>query len=648
MSFLFPLGDLALPAAATAAVPELMSDSSHHGATAFLGQDLFPELLALLTDMDTASSAPTPEPAASATPLLQSMAGIPLQRTRFIHTNVISREKPEAAPGCEEPEVVASFPHAACAQPLAVQTKYTASAFPSHSLVEAGMELESDTESGDGSHTGNQAAIPLPSPTVDVPVKPKEPLLIEADFAWPPLSQTDGRALEENSNVHPVEAHALVEEIASGNAMPPMPSASGIRETATRESASESEPSERREPPLPVSSFVLFSPELPRQVVVPYQTFPPVEIESRRPSGTPIVRGDLGPLRREQEPQGGFTPVESAEPVAREAFRLLLRQTTFYRPGPDAVVLPPVETGSTHQPQPDGAVAEQTEGDAPVVAVPDPRPPEKSLTRRGLEPPLAGTASKPASEVAGRPRLTSQPMAPHFDGQTAPKGETVPPSRVEAKSSTYGEEEPRQGDSAKDDRVSAPAQNKESGPAWTSSLFSAETKPRSERTGSAAEATPVAPIEEPAPAVPVSRTVRQLRLSVETTTAGGSVELLLQQRPDGVEVSVHSQDNHLRDSLRTGLSDLVTNLEKQGIASDMLHPLRSSLPEHPSEPSVHKVRSEELASPVAEASESEAREDAHRQQREPLWEQGSDQRRRRDQRPDAWQKYLEEYTWRNR
>lgn len=126
------------------------------------------------------------------------------------------------------------------------------------------------------------------------------------------------------------------------------------------------------------------------------------------------------------------------------------------------------------------------------------------------------------------------------------------------------------------------------------------------------------------------------------------MELLLQQRPDGVEVSVHSHDNQMRDSLRTGLSDLVNNLEKQGIASDMLHPLRSNMAEHSSEPSVPKARTEELASPVAEASESEAREDTHRQPRELLWESGSDQRRRRDQRPDVWQKYMEEYTWRNR
>lgn len=551
--------------------------------------------------------------------------------------------------------MVAQTPHATRVQSAAtVQMEHSVSAFPSFALFEADPALELDTESEDSPHPENQAIAPVPSLTVSMPAEPKAPRL-EVDLAWLPQGRPDGPAFEENSRLHLVEGHALVEKSATAEVIPPSPSAAGIQDTATRESAGESEPNEKsesREHPLPVPSFVSLSPEFPRQVAVPHHTFPTAENESRRLSGTPITSGDLETLRRVQEPPSGRPLIEFAEPVAREAFRILLRQTTPYHARPDAIEIPTVETGATLQPKLDDAVTVQAERETLVVAPPEARAAEAdltpTLTRRGLDPSLAGTSSKPTSEVSGRPILPSQPVAARFDEHTGSRGEGTPPPRVEAKTSTHSEEEPHQGNSAKDERLPAPPQTKEFGPVWTSSHTPSETHPRSERTGSAAEAAPVAPIEEPAPVVPAARTVRQLRLSVETTPTGSSVELLLQQRPDGVEVSVHSQDNQVRDSLRTGLSDLVNNLEKQGIASDIVHPLRSNLTEHSSDLSVHKARAEELASPVAEASESEAREDTHRQPREPLWEAGSDQRRRRDQRPDAWQKYLEEYTWRNR
>jgi len=645
---------MALPAAANPAAPALPGAAPNHGAVAFPGEDLFTELLAQLTEVGAFSPESTSASEASASPFPQSMAGMPFPPARFLHTSALFHGKPPS-PTCEDTEVVGQPPHAVRAYPTAtVQIEYSAAVtVPPYSVLEAGPEFESDTESGDRFHLGDQTVAAAPLLMVDTPAEPKALVFVGADFVWLPESQPDGPSVEDNSCVHPPEEHLRDEKSPVWNGTPSASSTPHIQDSAPQEVVNEQQPVERREPPLPVPSFVSLSPELPRPVIVPNQP-PPAEIESRRFSAIPVTRLDPEPLRGVQASKSGSPHAESAEPVAREAFRLLLRPTIPYHPGPDAVAHPPAEAGIIHQPKLDGVVAELTERGKPAIAAVDAQVAETTnltptFSRSGREPAQARTWSRPASEVPVKPQISSQTASAHFDGHPTPQEEGAPPLRVEEKSSTYfSEEEPGQSNAGKDDRVSSPVQSRESGHVWTSSRVPTQPDLQPESNDSVAEATPVEPIEEPAPAVPASRTVRQLRLSVETTPAGSPVELRLHQRPDGVEVSVHSQDSQVRDSLRTGLSDLVNNLEKQGVSSEMLHPLRSNLPENSSEPSAHRARTDEFASPVAEASESEARDDTHRRQREPLWESGGDQRRRRDQQPDAWQKYLEEYTWRNR
>lgn len=167
-------------------------------------------------------------------------------------------------------------------------------------------------------------------------------------------------------------------------------------------------------------------------------------------------------------------------------------------------------------------------------------------------------------------------------------------------------------------------------------------------TESVAEGTRPPALEEPAPVVPATRTIRQLRVPIEAATTGRPVELLLQQRPDGVEVSVHSPDSQLRDSLRSGLANLVSTLDRQGVVTELLAPQPVQPAEVSREWTVRVPSGDDSGATVSEMSEPENFSDSQRQQKQPQWESNGDQRRKRDQQPDAWQKYLEEYTWRNR
>jgi hypothetical protein len=120
------------------------------------------------------------------------------------------------------------------------------------------------------------------------------------------------------------------------------------------------------------------------------------------------------------------------------------------------------------------------------------------------------------------------------------------------------------------------------------------------------------------------------------------VQLLVQQKPGGVEVSVHSPNQSVRETLRSGLSELIGSLDRKGVITEIL----------PSISALAGGLAERLDSTspttTTEVPEREGREDSHgRQGRQPHWESGGDNRRRQNPDADAWRKYLEEYTWRN-
>lgn len=161
------------------------------------------------------------------------------------------------------------------------------------------------------------------------------------------------------------------------------------------------------------------------------------------------------------------------------------------------------------------------------------------------------------------------------------------------------------------------------------------------------EADAVARLEEPIQISPPAQPLRHLRVSIGAS-GSGNVEVLVNQRPGGVEVSIHSMDQQVRDTLRSGLTTLIESFDRRGVAAETL-PAASTVRQEPSNPLVEWMQgSTNGHETVMELAEQQATDGGQQQfHRQPQWELAEENRRRRGQDVGAWKKYLEEYSWLN-
>jgi hypothetical protein len=163
--------------------------------------------------------------------------------------------------------------------------------------------------------------------------------------------------------------------------------------------------------------------------------------------------------------------------------------------------------------------------------------------------------------------------------------------------------------------------------------------------------TSMSTIEEPVSPTPVPRSVRELRVTLPQGGEGRGVDILLQQRAGGVEVSVRSADPQVRETLRSELSDLIGRLDRKGVTAEALPTLHTG----------HVTRVEQSAvladvgvehtiseKAVVEHTREETRDDSQQHQAKQFdWQSQSENRRRREQSAESWQKYMEENAWRS-
>ncbi|MBS1824257.1 MAG: hypothetical protein JST93_02965 [Acidobacteria bacterium] len=349
-------------------------------------------------------------------------------------------------------------------------------------------------------------------------------------------------------------------------------------------------------------------------------------------------------------------PSEHREPTAApEAFRLLLRNQSGNSAASETVPalrdLPQVDPPPTAMPPPVSHPAAMLKQPEVVAEMPHPAESVRPVTTG--RPAQTATGKIPASATK-LPEVT--PDKPNATLAEPAGSSNEPQARIATDTGRH------QGDHSsqrREDEHPAGSPTKPESAAKTAVLPARDVEavrvearhvsPQSESRVEVAAQQPSA-VEDPAPLIPSSRTVQQLRVTLPPSAEGRNVEVLLNQRAGGVEVSVRSSDPQVRETLRSGLSDLVGSFDRKGVAVETL-PLTVSghLPQAGqshvlTEAGAGKGLSTQV---VAETNEGELPNDQQQQQRQAQWEPEGDNRRRRDQPAEAWQKYMEEYAWRS-
>ncbi|MFN7937909.1 MAG: hypothetical protein U0R19_31555 [Bryobacteraceae bacterium] len=653
-SFLVPLTDALVPQSFGTELPDSApgTPSAFGAGTPFY--ELFPQLLAELTATPVAlPSAVVPDVALNPTQteFPAGEAGGRLCRPTVL-LEQIDPEQPE-----DDPASLPAWPVQTTAgflnAPAPLWTVPSFSAFGEISIVGLAETPEEPSPREEENATSSEVAgksgmTVVPPPALLVPAKdlsaagwaPVSPTIVDVDIPvrlpevqvgplpqpLPPLGQQGSR--KENDT----ESGALETEAFSAPAPPPAP-ASTQTPIPTLVIAPEGLPARPTEPSLPAARG-------PQEV-----SLQPGETRSLE-----FGKDEPALLR----PKADF-PASSDErdrPATREAFRLLLRNHTS---NASAEQRSPIKQELSAQSSP----STETTPSAFKIPAPLRERTESSEARQTYPEPVRPQIPKALTHAADVKNDTGEkPPDTSPDNLRAAQTQTSG-TRHEPPSSLAPDTERKQGDRKSPGRDEDGAVGNAAKP---ESAVKPVVLPAREFSGvheerhvalqpdSGAEPPPAASaVDDAAPVVPPSRTVQQLRVTLPPSAEGRNVEVLLNQRPGGVEVSVRSPDPQIRETLRSGLSDLIGAFDRKGVAAETLpitvsgHSTQAGQTHGLTEAGTVKGLSVH-----AETADSEMREDPQQnQQRQAQWEPDGDNRRRREQPAEAWQKYMEEYAWRS-
>ncbi len=453
----------------------------------------------------------------------------------------------------------------------------------------------------------------------------------------------------------PVSADALAESVAIGDEPleghePQGPAAMSTLLAAESENAipiwdrSERIVTDEPPPEVPRQESITLFPTLPGAAANQNNGTPPGQ-DFLSPSLQGAAFGDdaRGRVLDGRQPVPAMPKVQLSDapgPLTREAFRLLLRENTAF-PAESRTAAVPVTPLPLGPAFPSGPSEQAAEEDVPLRQIFSLQ--EGAVEVRPARNHTPFRAQQPIPDTAPLSKTSIPVVEPAASGVDEATGKGIEISAAFAQGGSA-----HNGHTKNPEQANGMEQPDASGKTGLSREHLAlpvnlrpTVEPFSVKQVSEAAA-PASPREEPVGTHAVPNPVRQLRVSLQSSEAGGGVQLLVQQRPGGVEVSVHSPNPSVRETLRSGLSELIGSLDRKGVLTETL-PSVSAL----SGGLAERVDSTG-PSMITEVPEGEGREDHRgRQERSPQWESGGDNRRRQNPDADAWKKYLEEYAWRN-